>query len=389
MENKCITIKKLYINYSLNNKLRNIRRFFQNCLSERYSLVQSYKTNKSTHGKIIDKKNKAYFFKILPLRESKSELKNYKKLQILYPLPKLNRYIELNDSGILLYDYEDIVEKEGGLLIDYLNEDKFDIRILRRILKIYKNSFKFHHALKDKYTSDKFFSRRVKPRLKEGILQDRRISEILDYQIKINGKIFTQNTREIIEETIDYFNKPRRELCFLSQGDPEPINLSTQPLFFDFETAGLNPVISEFAIFLWGFFMEEAYYAPKYNKNYYLSRKGFLEGLGKNKPIILVDKDIKNKTLNITFEYFISRSRKKIILCYFRDFFKKIADKEEIILLKKFRYFLVMRILTTLDPKKYSLEDIYSTLAFLHLFCNSRITKTLNMRKNILDMIKN
>ena len=49
-----------------------------------------------------------------------------------------------------------------------------------------------------------------------------------------------------MQETIDYFSKKgiKRE-AVITQGDPNTLNISMKPVFFDLVTAGYNSIISE------------------------------------------------------------------------------------------------------------------------------------------------
>ena len=52
----------------------------------------------------------------------------------------------------------------------------------------------------------------------------------MDYDICVNDK--KRKTRDIINECCEYFNKKHPYRCFLTQGDPNVLNIGIKPIFF-------------------------------------------------------------------------------------------------------------------------------------------------------------
>ena len=353
-----------------------IRKFLKKVLGQ-IEIINLYRTSKTILGE-VDKKNERLFFKIKSLNEGKKEINNYLKICSIYPVPKLEYFIKFKDYCINIYRYEKSIKKDSGLFLDYLYKERLNIKKFMELIKIYKRSFRKLNTYSFDYNSKKYFSKRVIPRIKNGFLVDHRISRIIYYKVIINGEEYIKSTKDIVDDVIKYFKKPHKELCFLTQGDPITINLGTKPIFFDFETSGLNPLIGEFSIFLWAVFIAESYYYPKYHRESYRNRPIFLRNIRSNKPKMKFKIDHKNKILAITLKYKLSRTKEKMILYYLKNFVKNVAKSKANELLEKTRYFLPMRILATFDIKSYSLEDVISSISFLHIFCNYKIAKSLN-----------
>lgn len=251
-----------------------------------------------------------------------------------------------------------------------MRKDKIELNKLGDIFRIYAKLFQNTKAYHDTYPVENFFKNRIDTRIKEIVMKDQRIINMLDYKLIINGEIFPDTTRNILNDVIKYFSKRRNEICFLSQGDPTTINIGDKPIFFDFETSGMNPIVAELAIFFWAVFIAESYYNPKYHPESFERRKIFIKEYICNKPMIQYRIGKKEKTLEINLKYSPLYKKIDILQFYFNEFIKKsLCGKMEE--LNKLRYFLAMRILSTFDISKYSEEDIMSSIAFLHIFCNS------------------
>ena len=71
---------------------------------------------------------------------------------------------------------------------------------------------------------------------------------------------------EIILKTERYFKAESYLECFLSQGDPNVLNIGTKPILFDYTTSGYNSIIAEFCTCTWSILFNDLYFAPKYHK---------------------------------------------------------------------------------------------------------------------------
>ncbi len=360
-----------------------------NLLSKRIGPIKAleiYPTQKNVNG-IVSTKQKKLFFKIRKLNESKEEVRNYYNINSIYPVPLLRDNIKFGGRGINIYSYEKSIENKGGLFLDYLNKPTLNKKRLKNLIKLYRYAFKISNKYCSKYPSEKYFGQRVKPRIIDGLFKDRRLAKILDYNVIINRKRYVNTTREIIEKTVKYFKKNHKELCFMSQGDPITMNLGTKPVLFDFETSGLNPLIAEFSIFFWAVFIAESYYYPKYNKKSYVNRPWFFENCH-NKPNVRFKVNNQNKTLDITLKYNLSKTKRNIIEYYLHNFIERVANGKSNKLLDKMRHFLPMRILATFEMDRYSLEDAVSSIGFLNVLCNQKVSGRSNMKENIMSALK-
>lgn len=363
-----IIIKKdlLYNNKSLKILLYDI-------FKEKISLDFYVDKRKSSYAALYMKNNK-FFLKIKNVNDGYRELIGYYNIRFFYPVPKLIYFIRLRNKTFLFYEYEKSIRKDKGLFLDFLNKkNDYNLHNFEILINFFISSYKIFHIYSKNYPSNIYFLKRVY--MLNKLLRNKKISWILDYKFIVNNKKFNKNARDLIKETINYFNSRPNQLCFLNQGDPLLINLGEKPIFFDLESAGINPISSDFAIFFWGIFIAESYYYARYHPESYNYHNSLLKNLSSKKPVIKYKIDKKKKIIDIKLEYKLSKIQKDFFFNYKR-FLKKTKQSE---IEKSFRYFLLMRILTPLDISKYKIEDLISTLAFLHYFYNSELRKDLNI----------
>lgn len=137
-----------------------------------YFKEQKYKVeyinvqNNSINGIVI--KDEKYFFKVLSRTELNQELKGYKLVKNKYPVSKIKDIVLLNDYGIIIFEYDKTIQRNEGLLNDYLlelEENKNSYKAMDNILNIYNKIYK-NGVYKDKYPMQKFFDERIGSRLK-------------------------------------------------------------------------------------------------------------------------------------------------------------------------------------------------------------------------------
>lgn len=137
-----------------------------------YFKEQKYKVeyinvqNNSINGIVI--KDEKYFFKVLSRTELNQELKGYKLVKNKYPVSKIKDTVILNDYGIIIFEFDKTIQRNQGLLNDYLlelEENKNSYKAMDNILNIYNKIYK-NGVYKDKYPMQKFFDERIGSRLK-------------------------------------------------------------------------------------------------------------------------------------------------------------------------------------------------------------------------------
>ena len=280
---------------------------------------------------------------------------------------------------IIIYEYEDNIGKNKGLLNDLLvkydNKKKLSkpIQKIDKILSIYNKNLKDIKILSHS-ENDKFFKERIESRLKKWYVNDENFSK----KIYINNNI-CKSVNQIIDETIKYFETEKKQKCFFTQGDPNTLNIALSPCFFDLVTAGYNSVIGEFAITFISVLIYDNYFCPKYHsKSYFLHEKA-IETYNLFKPKIEVT-SADNIHINCNFRS--SNIRKEYLLRYI-----KILNENKIYIGNNIKYYIVMRLLCVFDIEKMEYDDYFYSIFlveyFYYLF-NDKSSNALSILEKML-----
>lgn len=201
----------------------------------------------------------------------------------------------------------------------------------------------------------------------------------MDYDICVNEK--KRKTRDIINECCEYFNKKHPYLCFLTQGDPNVLNIGIKPIFFDFNTAGYNYYVAEFATLMWSILIADAYFCPQYHTNSYYNHEKICKEYCKYKPQISYQ--INNRCIAIEGKAKTSNARVNFIIKYL-----EMLNRNNLRLDNDIVYFLIMRILCIFDINKMSEFDKVYCIYFVHIIYELRTLGSL-IERNIVDLINN
>ncbi len=319
------------------------------------------------------------FFKILNhndfIKEMNGYLVSFKKIPIMNIV--FIKHLYHSKKYMIAYNYENSINKNSGLLNDYFvfkdNAHKLsskDIDILNNILKIYDESFK-HKEFKNYCPINIFFHERVNSRLIKWYKKNK------DFKKSVN--ISDKSTNEIIFETIDYFKKNKKTNfeSYLTQGDPNTLNIALKPCFFDLVTAGYNPIIAEFSVAFISTLLYDNYFAPKYHAKSYFNHEKILDKYNAFSPDIAWDN---NKNIAIKSNIITSQIRKEYIKCYIN-----ILKKNNINISKDIIYYFVMRLLCVFDINKFENKDYYYSIYLIHYLYKNIKEDTYKSILSILD----
>lgn len=334
----------------------------------------------------VEKKNDKFFFKTGEPNAMLGELAGYFSLLIGgYPVAKLTKMMYSGNSIIIFFEFDISIKFNEGLLVDYINKniDKtLDLEVIDNILSIYRKMLL--RKITRKFSPlDVFYVRRVKSRIEPWYLKVD--SDLLNYNYEINGEKFTPPI-DTINACINYFNQSRTYSCFLSQGDPNELNIGLKPIFFDYQTAGFNPLIAEIASFFWFMFFQSGYLSPKYYPNDYTNHPLSIENIEKQKAQLSYSKDDVLNKLKIDIEFKPRRIRRGILKKYLL-MFKNFLDEKEF---NDIRYFFVLRILGQHNVLNMNRHDSIIMLTFTQILFDEK-NDTLDFLIKLLDkgVIKN
>ncbi len=318
------------------------------------------------------------FFKILNYEQTKNELCGYIQIYNKIKTTKIKRIISYTNMCILIFEYKTSIKKNEGLLNDFfvtrdLKSDisKEDLKKINEVIFEYIKNIS-DEVISSNYPMNSFFEKRIKERLIEWY-NDEDITIIIDNN--------SYNLKNIIDETINYFNNKRVYRCFISQGDPNVMNIGIEPFFFDFATSGYNPIEAEFSTIFWSILFNDLYYAPKYHKESYYNHERIFSNILKFTPKIKYNIDLDQKLIEInSYELISSNIRKRFII----DLIENLKEKN-VYISENIIYFVIMRILCIFNINDMEEKDkIYSLCLLINIVntikkCNS---------KNKLDAVK-
>ena len=345
---------------------------------EDYSINYINFQNNSING-VIEKCNKKFFFKMLGNQDFDNEIIGYIKIKNALPVNKIIEIYKLQDCYIIIYEYENTISDNEGLLNDFLVKNDIEItddskQVINRIVNLYNSSFKVT-INKNVYPMKQFFQERIKSRLKKWYSKEK----FFDYNVNING-MESKKTTEIINEVNNFFEKKCKLECSLSQGDPNTLNIGTKPIFFDFATSGYNPIICEFSAMFWSVLIADAYFCPKYHPKSYYNHNKVFENIDKFNPDLRYEINDKEKKIKIQSNIKSSRIR----INFMKEYIKMI-ETLEINIGKEIIYFLLMRILCIFDIRTMTKEDYFYSIFILHYLYENISEDVYTSLKNIID----
>lgn len=345
---------------------------------EDYSINYINFQNNSING-VIEKCNKKFFFKMLGNQDFDNEIIGYIKIKNALPVNKIIEIYKLQNCYIIIYEYENTISDNEGLLNDFLVKNDIEItddskQVINRIVNLYNSSFKVT-INKNVYPMKQFFQERIKSRLKKWYSKEK----FFDYNVNING-MESRKTTEIINEANNFFEKKCKLECSLSQGDPNTLNIGTKPIFFDFATSGYNPIICEFSAMFWSVLIADAYFCPKYHPKSYYNHNKVFENIDKFNPDLRYEINDKEKKIKIQSNIKSSRIR----INFMKEYIKMI-ETLEIDIGKEIIYFLLMRILCIFDIRTMTKEDYFYSIFILHYLYENISEDVYTSLKNIID----
>lgn len=345
---------------------------------EDYSINYINFQNNSING-VIEKCNKKFFFKMLGNQDFDNEIIGYIKIKNALPVNKIIEIYKLQDCYIIIYEYENTISDNEGLLNDFLVKNDIEItddskQVINRIVNLYNSSFKVT-INKNVYPMKQFFQERIKSRLKKWYSKEK----FFDYNVNING-MESRKTTEIINEANNFFEKKCKLESSLSQGDPNTLNIGTKPIFFDFATSGYNPIICEFSAMFWSVLIADAYFCPKYHPKSYYNHNKVFENIDKFNPDLRYEINDKEKKIKIQSNIKSSRIR----INFMKEYIKMI-ETLEINIGKEIIYFLLMRILCIFDIRTMTKEDYFYSIFILHYLYENISEDVYTSLKNIID----
>lgn len=324
----------------------------------------------SINGYLKNKKGERYFFKLLKNDEAYKELQGYFLLLGKFNISEMYEILKYKNYSFIIFKYDSTIDTDKGLLNDFLVENdnienlkEEHYKSIRIIINELLKGIKEKITLQD-YPMKKFFNDRIDNRLKKWYKENL----IIEFQKK---KYYLD---EIILKTERYFKTESYLECFLSQGDPNVLNIGTKPILFDYTTSGYNSIIAEFCTCTWSILFNDLYFAPKYHKaSYYNHEKILTESRQYNN---LIKYEIYQNIVKITEAQIKTTKIRKIFMLEYIENLKK----ENVKIGKEFIFYMAMRILCIFNLNEMDQTDkIYSLYILIALIEKTEENSTNDM----------
>lgn len=359
-----------------------------------YEILSIASTRKSVFGE-IKYEGLSHFFKVANASDIQGELEGYKRASV-YPHEKVTDHFFGDSLGLIIQDYcEDVRVQDGfnNVFINCMNRQVFGsdgetripesgIRTIETLGKIYSDTVTTEPVVYAGH-NDKFFYDRL-------AFGGRMTQYYSGQEFVFPGANHVVSSEELFQQKIVSFGRtikindlinrasgnlrPDRPRTFvLSPGDPTESNFTINGKFFDFETAGLNSLAQDMAIFLYFTFIYGNYVELKYSKSGFINSEGI--------DPRSVDEQLKSTStidsntgiLNIDTEYSMPELKRELI----KVFSDKVVIPTEARLSSELRSSLVeelksalfMRIMAVRNILKFEEKDMSAFLSFLPYFC--------------------
>jgi len=360
-----------------------------------FEVISIKKTKKSVYGEIKIGERRV-FYKISSGENIAGELMGFKIAKCLPHKKIIRHYYE--DSGVYglyLQDYCEEVD-EGGLLLSVLNKDLLtedpeklsDIkdRTKEKIFKPLGETFGRYintEPMVHGGINDRFFSERLKKDGKFGeiygkkyfyfpsIGEELRMEDLFNWQIITNGTMLDETIMDLVNEAKINLNPKEPRVFVLSQGDMTESNITINGIFFDFETAGINSLAQELAIFLCEIYFGAHYIYAKYSPIPKSLRTTAVDDFEKNvSASCQINHDKKQLQIEMNFPF---PKIKQVIL---ENYLEQVIEPLESILperaLKKtlieLRSAILARILVVKNITNFEEKDLLLSLGFVGHF---------------------
>lgn len=320
-----------------------------------------------------------FFVKANPQHdEARAERAGHARVRAYYPVPRLYGARRITRWTVLAYDCWPHLDRDNGLLLDEIT--RADLTgDLRRLDTCLTEVFAYYqhvmgHSLRCTTFADtisKLYGDRATP----GGRLDHYYGTNEPWPITIDGRRLRPSdlatTRLVIndqEHALEFaglrtrlgahFARHNQVWAAITQGDPTDINIGWSPaggpVWFDYDTGGLNALPGEFACFLLYQRLHGAWLTPHYNPAAFRDHPAALTPATLAKPTVHIEH--RRSSLVINYRHVPSRARRHVLRRYLNEIVHPLAADLDIDdLMGWLRPYLVMRLLTV-----YHLGDLIS-----------------------------
>ncbi|WP_194821585.1 hypothetical protein [Micromonospora sp. S-DT3-3-22] len=322
--------------------------------------------------------------------EAAAEVAGYHRIRHHYRLPRLHSQHRVGHWTLTLYDRHQPDLPDTGLLLDALTSTgpgsaaNLDCGLDATFQHYRRTIDATICRVPASRASSKLYRDRAQPGgrldhyyghnpilLKLTDADGLRPSELRKTTLMVNGEPRRLDLPALVSELRDAFHPDEQVWAAMTQGDPTDFNIGldadNQPVWFDYDTAGLNALPGEIACFLWYQRLHGAWLVPHYNTDAYADhRKALAEAV---EPTVRLRR-LSPRAVGIDYQHQPSPARQQAITRYLTTLARPLALSTATDLLTWIRPYLAMRILAVyplqlLEPRDAALSlgllaDLYA-----------------------------
>lgn len=294
------------------------------------------------HTWYLDVGDRRLFVKANPNQgEALQELVGHAAVAGLFPVPQLRWAGRVMGWAVNVYDRAPQVD-EGSLLVDAIaaaetggSTGQLD-EFLDDVLDLYRR--RLHEGARvvpadqtvgklyrDRVAAggrlDRYYARRPLWELPTGL------HRVDGSRLVVNGEVRRFNLNETVARLRHgLFSAP--VWAAVTQGDPTDFNIAwsptSGPVWFDYDTGGLNAIAGEFACFLTYQHLHGRWLTPKYAPSAYLGHSNALRNALQNPPTVRVANG--DDATSIDFDLTLSPVRRHVVERYFVEVIRPVAE---------------------------------------------------------------
>lgn len=344
----------------------------------------------ANHTWHVDWPDHPLFVKANPAHdEAHAERAGHDRLRGLYPVPDLRAARRVGRWTVLVYQRWPDVGHDSGLLLDEITRaDRLgDTRrldaCLSAVLRHYQHAISstLRYATTGE-TIGKLYSDRAAPGgrldqyyrpnapwpLTAGTSRKVRPQNLADMYLVVNGRPYTVDFADLMMRLRVHFATATPVWAAVTQGDPTDLNIGwshpSGPVWFDYDTAGLNALAGEFACFLLYQRLHGAWLTPQYNPAAFRDHPLALAPASLTEPAVHIEH--RPPALAIDYRHTPTSARRHVMRRYLNEVVLPIADRLGITdLMAWLRPYLVMRLLAVYHLADLEPRDAALSLALL------------------------
>jgi hypothetical protein len=351
--------------------------------------ISNHRRFTANHTWHVDWVGRPLFVKANPHHgEARAECAGHARIRPYYPVPQLRGVRRVPHWTVLVYDRWPHLGLDRGLLLDEITYAELtgDLRRLDACLSDLFSHYRhvIGHTLR-RTTNGETISKLYGDRAADDGRLDRyyradapwplvpgtrriRPSTLADLRLTVNGREHTVDFTDLMIRLRVQFARHGPVWAAVTQGDPTDINIGWSPaggpIWFDYDTGGLNALPGEFACFLLYQRLHGAWLTPYYNGAAFHNHPSALAPASRAEPIVHTEHS--GTSLTIDYQHTPTAARRHVLRRYLDEVVQPVARHVGVDdIMAWLRPFLVMRLLAVYNLAVLEPRDAALSLALL------------------------